>query len=83
MKIFYTNKFKEVLTKPYKQIEGNIINITNNTFTILTNKGTIYTFNKPNNFNNTINDNIKWDDNWYGKWDDKGVISWKQEKQKL
>ena len=45
--------------KPYKQIEGNIINITNNTFTILTNKGTIYTFNKPNNFNNTINDNIK------------------------
>lgn len=45
--------------KPYKQIEGNIINITNNTFTILTNKGTIYTFNKPNNFNNIINDNIK------------------------
>ena len=45
--------------KPYKHIEGNIINITNNTFTILTNKGTIYTFNKPNNFNNIINDNIK------------------------
>ena len=45
--------------KPYKQIEGNIINITSNTFTILTNKGTIYTFNKPNNFDNTINDNIK------------------------
>lgn len=42
-----------------QELEGNIINITNNTFTILTDKGTIYTFNKPNDFNNIINDNIK------------------------
>ena len=47
-----------VLIKEQK-IEGNIINIGSTSFTLLTNNGYIYKFNKNNDFNYNLNDNIE------------------------
>ena len=47
-----------VLIKEQK-IEGNIINIDSTSFTLLTNNGYIYKFNKNNDFNYNLNDNIE------------------------
>ena len=47
-----------VLIKEQK-IEGNIINISSTSFTLLTNNGYIYKFNKNNDFNYNLNNNIE------------------------